>query len=691
MTPQEYIGVDPYGNTSKMAKIAISETAFLPLAKISQTGNHILSMWMFSNADRTVTLYYGDKNIELNLTTSWQSYEHKMELAVDDGIYLELPAGTYYIWHAQLERATKKSDWVVAPEDVDASVDVKLEKYATLEITDDKISLVAASTQTYTDNAVDEMGASVDAKLENYATLEVTNNKISTAVTETRTYTDGKANDAVSTAKSYTDQTAKSITSTVEKIEIGGRNLLLYSGDLTKWTKEKGVSVVKDSDGWFKVVDSLHSAYRWGIYFELENYEQNTDYTLSVDVKYGNATIGISQGFGDLGDWGLSIESGSKRLKRTINTGNNTAPIRVYLHIIPTATNQYGYFKLPKLEKGNKATDWTPAPEDISVENIYTPNTTTIDGGKITTGSIKAEKINVKDLFAQDITATGTITGVTLEGSIIHSESKRISDGAPYKESVDIRASTIRLISEYYGIEATISGCQFSYINTRTAKEYFSIMEDENEEIQLKIMDTTVNPTGKATTDGYGMTKLSTSVSSTSTSLAATPSAVKTAYDKAKSAFSGKGLPWAVFSITQDITYPAWSEQAPTLTLRSSYSGDRASTFGHGGAFYIYCPYSGRVEINFNFLINNVSSNGYLYARCYGVGYASDGGNELLDFTGMGAVTSSGAQASGTLMPEVRGGTYIYIALCSSVAGTTNASSNTTDYKVRLQYRNIYD
>ena len=73
------------------------------------------------------------------------------------------------------------------------------------------------------------------------------------------------------------------------------------------------------------------------------------------------------------------------------------------------------------------------------------------------------------------------------------------------------------------------------------------------------------------------------------------------------------------------------------------------------------------------------------------MGYASDGGNELLDFTGMGAVTSSGAQASGTLMPEVRGGTHIYIALCSSVTGKTNASSNTTDYKVRLQYRNIYD
>ena len=211
MTPQEYIGVDPYGNTSKMAKIVISETAFLPLAKISQTGNHILSMWMFSNADRTVTLYYGDKNIELNLTTSWQSYEHKMELTVDDGIYLELPAGTYYIWHAQLERATKKSDWVVAPEDVDASVDTKLEKYAT---------------------------------------LEVTNNKISTAVTETKTYTDGKANDAVSTAKSYTDQTAKSITATVEGVD-GRLTKMEQDADGFTWTIDE-TAIVASVNEYYK-------------------------------------------------------------------------------------------------------------------------------------------------------------------------------------------------------------------------------------------------------------------------------------------------------------------------------------------------------------------------------------------------------------------------------------------------------
>lgn len=259
-------------------------------------------------------------------------------------------------------------------------------------------------------------------------------------------------------SKTYTTKTE------FDDLSVGGRNLLLYSGDLTKWTKEDGVSVVEDSDGWFKVVDSVHSMYRWGIYFDLENYEQNTDYILSVDVKYGNAVVGISQGFGNNGTDIQVIESGSKRLKKHFNTGNNTAPIRAYLYIIPTATNQYGYLKCPKLEKGNKATDWTPAPEDIeqtsksytdqkadeisqvvskkvgadeiiskinqtaetitidasklnltgyvTIENLKGSGTTEINGANITTGSIKADKIDTVDLFAQNITATSmTITG----------------------------------------------------------------------------------------------------------------------------------------------------------------------------------------------------------------------------------------------------------------------------------------
>ncbi|MCI5731196.1 MAG: tail fiber protein [Eubacterium sp.] len=195
----------------------------------------------------------------------------------------------------------------------------------------------------------------------------------------------------------------------------------------------------------------------------------------------------------------------------------------------------------------------------------------------------------------------------------------------------------------------------------------------------------------KANTTYYGLTKLSSSTSSTSTTLAATSSAVKTAYDKAKSAFSGKGLPWALFSITADVSYTAWTEMKPKLTLRGSYAGGRTASFKSGGSSLIYCPFAGRVEINLNWYVGNVSVNGYIYARCYGYQYASDGSDELLDFVGMGAVTPSGSQASGTMTVEVKAGTYIYIVGASSVAGKTNGASNPTNYRVRVQYRNIYD
>lgn len=79
------------------------------------------------------------------------------------------------------------------------------------------------------------------------------------------------------------------------------------------------------------------------------------------------------------------------------------------------------------MEYGSVATSWSPAPEDISVENIYTDGTTTIDGGKIYTGSVKAKQIDVEDIFAQDITATGTITGATLKGTTIEVDTGKIA------------------------------------------------------------------------------------------------------------------------------------------------------------------------------------------------------------------------------------------------------------------------
>ena len=58
---------------------------------------------------------------------------------------------------------------------------------------------------------------------------------------------------------------------------------------------------------------------------------------------------------------------------------------------------------------------------------LINAGTTTINGGKITTGSITAAQINVSDLFAQNIAFTGTITGgASGNGGIIKSYDGRM-------------------------------------------------------------------------------------------------------------------------------------------------------------------------------------------------------------------------------------------------------------------------
>lgn len=53
----------------------------------------------------------------------------------------------------------------------------------------------------------------------------------------------------------------------------------------------------------------------------------------------------------------------------------------------------------------------------VTISNLATSGATTIDGSNIKTGLISADRLDVDGLFAKDITATGSITGVNLIGA----------------------------------------------------------------------------------------------------------------------------------------------------------------------------------------------------------------------------------------------------------------------------------
>ena len=158
-------------------------------------------------------------------------------------------------------------------------------------------------------------------------------------------------------------------TGVIDGLEIGGRNLLLSTEDIDGWLKESDISVVFDpSTGMHKITDASHTSGRWGIYQDVAC-EPNTTYTLAVDGKIVSEPAYMAvQSFRDTPDWPSNRQTFTtekQRLSYTWTTGSDHNIIRVYLCHSPSAANQYWNVYHPKLEKGNVATDWTPAPEDL--------------------------------------------------------------------------------------------------------------------------------------------------------------------------------------------------------------------------------------------------------------------------------------------------------------------------------------
>ena len=435
MTPQEYIGTDPYGNSAKMSKIVVNETSYLPLATIKETSKYILYMWMFSNADKTVTLYYGNESKTFNLTTSWQQFGFQFESSVNDNINLELPSGIYYIWHPKLEKGNKQTDWTQAPEDV-------------------------------------------DAKFKEYATLEITNNKITTAV-----------NDAVSTAKSYTDQTADSLKSTVEgvdgrlttmeqnadgfnwslesdlntkidNIQIGGENLLSdtnvpsmtkKAGPANKYLSDSGNAIY--SIGTFVAVSDLPIPEFTHVYqFDCTTasststdgrslcfYSGNAipmidgqEYTMSMYARKtsGNGKIRFLIGYSSYPNYNnyIDVTSEWKRYSYTFTYSDSatggTGGARCYFGAscaVVGVVQTFGW----KLEKGNKATDWNLSAEDIVYASNEAAKTATnymnfsLDGLTISQDATAA-------LTGQNINITDTAVNVRNGSEVLASYGKRI-------------------------------------------------------------------------------------------------------------------------------------------------------------------------------------------------------------------------------------------------------------------------
>lgn len=235
----------------------------------------------------------------------------------------------------------------------------------------------------------------------------------------------------------YTDNTtstAYNVGSTPEGIVVGGRNLAtntnkgttgwgwnMQTGGCTKTlVSENGVDTCKltrDSvaqTGWSVIEFSYIGRTKW---------EADTNYTVSVDVK---ASVSTSM------DPGFRHSNSSNMLIQSCKAVNNKTVANVWTKLVwvvksaatlPSGTSQNTYFtgmnsnvgvsyqfKNLKIEKGNTATDWTPAPEDyvsyVDVEYYLSTSPTSLSGGSWST--IAPTWVNGKYMWSRTVTTDGS-------------------------------------------------------------------------------------------------------------------------------------------------------------------------------------------------------------------------------------------------------------------------------------------
>lgn len=224
------------------------------------------------------------------------------------------------------------------------------------------------------------------------------------------------------TVITYTDNatsTSYSVSSTFDSIMVGGRNLAEATNQgIRNWywgMKTGGYSrheIVDNNVRTCKMVRDSVAQSGWSVigYTDIgrSKWKPNATYTLSVEVKSNVATYFYPQ---------FRESDGTDQIIASVNSINATTVINKWTKLIwivksvenlPTATGQDTYFtsmdsapgvwyqfKNLKLEEGNVATAWTPAPEDL--ETRVTAAETEISNNKKQI-ALKASQTEVTNL-----------------------------------------------------------------------------------------------------------------------------------------------------------------------------------------------------------------------------------------------------------------------------------------------------
>lgn len=215
--------------------------------------------------------------------------------------------------------------------------------------------------------------------------------------------------DTVSIAKIYD----------VVDLEIGGRNLLLNSG--------------------IPVTNTVYNIKKYDLAIKPTVGEQ---YTITLKGKLGDNKTSFSayNSGGNVSLASLTRVGTSDIYQKTFNwTNNNRTDLdtSIFIYTMPNSVTTESTIEWIKLEKGNKATDWSPAPEDIDADitKVDTRLTNSLAEVKATTDGITSKISATEESIT---TINGSLSSLTTKVS-----------AAEQKITTSAIVSTVRQSTDY--------------------------------------------------------------------------------------------------------------------------------------------------------------------------------------------------------------------------------------------------
>ena len=273
-----------------------------------------------------------------------------------------------------------------------------------------------------------------------------TANQLTAARRSIESWVNEKGYATTSVVENKVQETANSFSREISNVRnsiptnIGGRNYIIDSKNLkakTHWGSNKWDEEV---DGDTIILTKKGGSDKTGFWFNLtdlvKNQFQNESLTWSIDIKGSRNMTLNSVGFETNGQKRIDISTNWTRISHTFT--NRFSKFYMFTFNDPTTNFNNGdkiYIKLPKLETGNIATDWTPAPEDTQ------------------------QSINELNTWKQ--TATGTLNTVTstLNDTVRHAQlrigadkidfgSNKVFDGRNLASMLSVSPESIQAISD---------------------------------------------------------------------------------------------------------------------------------------------------------------------------------------------------------------------------------------------------